>query len=326
MQQPEPRQDYSRRRLDELAAGLDDLKEMLDSAKLCIYATGSYGRLEAWPGSDIDLFFIYEDTEAVSYLTFLRLAGRLIETTAEMRFPPFSGDGKYLESLDVNAMERVLGSRDDDSTNAFTARMLLLLESQPISDESRYRRLIERVTAFYFPDHTGHEDDFVPTFLTNDILRFWRTLTLNYEHDRFTATQGLEGQAAEDARAKSLLKNYKLKFSRLATCFSMVAHLACEPPPVEHERVVELCLMTPMERFETLAGRNGTADHLLGQLGVAYESFLATVQQEEAVLMAAFRDREARQQHLSEAVEFGSKIFQILEQLVPEDRMRRLVV
>lgn len=326
MQDREPRREYSRRRLGELAARLSDLDAVLDDAELCIYATGSYGRLEAWSGSDIDLFFIYEGTETFSYLTFLRLAGRLIETTEEMGFPPFSGDGKYLESLDVNAMERVLGSRDDDSTNAFTARMLLLLESQPVSDEQRYQRLIERVTGFYFRDVKGHEDDFVPTFLINDILRFWRTLTLNYEHDRFIAAQDLDGEDAEVVRAKSLLKNYKLKFSRLATCFSMVAHLACEPAPVAHEHVAKLCLMTPMDRFAMLAGRSHQADLLLEALDATYETFLTTVQQDENTLLTAFRDRDARQQRLSEAAEFGTKIFRVLDELVPEDRMRRLVV
>jgi predicted nucleotidyltransferase len=319
------RRDFSRRRLDELTAGLSDLSSLLDEAQLCIYATGSYGRLEAWNGSDIDLFFIYEDTEAFSFLTFLRVAGRLVERTEEMGFPPFSGDGKYLESLDVNEMERILGSREDDSANAFTARMLLLLESQPISDQQRYQRLIDRVVGFYFRDLEGHERDFVPTFLTNDILRFWRTLTLNYEHDRFSVGQ-LEGTAQDQARSKSSLKNYKLKVSRLATCYSMVTHLACEPAPVTREQVVALCAMTPMERFRSLEDRDGAADALLTRLADAYDEFLSNVQKPDEELAEQFMDRDVRQQRLKDAAQFGATIFQLVETLVPDGRLRHLVV
>jgi predicted nucleotidyltransferase len=110
---------------------------LLEGHSLCVYVTGSYGRLEAWPGSDIDLFFLYDGASEdgrLPWTTFLRLAARLIDATEEMGFPPFSGDGRYLELQYIRDMERVLGSPRDDSLNAFTARMLLLLESQPLSD------------------------------------------------------------------------------------------------------------------------------------------------------------------------------------------------
>ncbi len=101
-----------------------------------------------------------------------------------MGFPTFSGDGKYLEVLSVSEMEAVLGSPRDDSLNAFTARMLLLLESQPLDYEELYETLLKRIIGFYYRDFPDHEAEFVPVFLLNDILRFWRTLTLNYEHHR----------------------------------------------------------------------------------------------------------------------------------------------
>lgn len=49
----------------------------------------------------------------------------------------------------------VLGSPEDDSTNASTARMLLLLESQPIYDEVLYGSLLERIISFYY---SGQQD------------------------------------------------------------------------------------------------------------------------------------------------------------------------
>jgi len=317
---------YSERRLAELGKSIAAMEPLLNEAELCIYATGSYGRLEAWEGSDIDLFFLYENTESFSYLTFLRIAGCLIEATERMGFPPFSGDGQFLEGLDVREMERMLGSREDDSTNTFTARMLLLLESQPVSDERRYRDLLEQIVGFYYRDFPGHEDDFVPRFLINDILRFWRTLTLNYEHDRFAvrAIADLEERARK--QAKSSLKNYKLKLSRLATCFSMVVHLACEQPPVTAQQVVGLCSLTPRLRFAALSGRTDKADSLLNEIDRHYERFLDQVQRPEPELIELFGEETSRREQLAEATRFGDLIYDLMFELAEPRRLRSLVI
>lgn len=242
----EPNRDYSLRRLDELGRELD-VEPIVDDHPLCVYVTGSYGRLEAWEGSDIDLFFLYDSSDETArfpWTSFVKLSARLIETTERMGFPPFSGDGRYLELQYVSEMERVLGSPRDDSLNAFTARMLLMLESRPLHDVPVYEGLLRRIIGFYYRDFPDHEDDFLPTFLLNDILRFWRTLTLNYEHHRLKLLP-LSGEELELKKADSALKNYKLKVSRLATCFSMVAHLSSSEPPVTADQVFDLCRMTP---------------------------------------------------------------------------------
>lgn len=117
-----------------------------------------------------------DQTERFPWTSFVRLSARLIETAKEMEFPPFSQDGRYLGVQYVSEMEKVLGSPNDDSLNAFTARMLLLLESRPCTTEGVYERLLERIIGFYYRDFEDHADDFLPVFLVNDILRFWRTL------------------------------------------------------------------------------------------------------------------------------------------------------
>jgi UTP:GlnB (protein PII) uridylyltransferase len=94
------RAEYSQERLDELARRMDPVLGLLDEHPLCVYATGSYGRLEGWSGSDIDLFFLYDnqdETERLPRTTFVQLASHLIRTTDDMGFPPFSGDGRYLD-------------------------------------------------------------------------------------------------------------------------------------------------------------------------------------------------------------------------------------
>ena len=214
------RREYSLDRLATLGERLGPVRPLLAGQPICVYATGSYGRLEGWSGSDVDLFFLYDgddDADRFPWITFTRLAACLVDATEATGFPPFSGDGRCLEVLYVREMERVLGSPDDDSTNAFMARMLLLLESQPVYDAELYASLLERIVGFYYRDFADHAEDFVPGFLVNDILRFWRTLTLNYEHHR-RQLQDLAGEELRRKKASSALKNYKLNVSRMATC------------------------------------------------------------------------------------------------------------
>ncbi len=322
------RADYSRERIEQLRERLEPIEAILGEEPLCIYATGSYGRLEAWPGSDIDLFFLadgHPKDHRIASLRFIRLAACLIEAAEEMGFPAFSRDGQYLEVQYADQMEEVLGSPEDDGLNAFTARMLLLLESRQIYGSELYEQLLGKVIGFYFRDLAGHEDDFQPIFLNNDILRFWRTLTLNYENKRYQITRLPEAQRAA-ARAESALKNYKLKLSRLATCFSMILHLASERPPVLAERVFELCQLTPGERFEALRGKGATADQKLERLGEMYGAFLDRVQIPSEELLELFHNPEERKALLGDAREFGEEIFELLFELTPREQLRHLVV
>lgn len=322
------RRDYSLERLRTLGERLDPVRPLLRGKPICLYATGSYGRLEGWSGSDVDLFFLYDgedESDRFPWTTFTQLAACPITATETMGFPPFSGDGKYLEVLYVRDIERVLGSPEDDSTNAFTARMLLLLESQPIYDEVLYGSLLERIIGFYYRDFSKNAASFVPGFLINDILRFWRTLTLNYEHSRLELGD-LVGEELRRKKGKSALKNYKLKVSRLATCFSMVANLSSEPRPVTAETVHELCRLTPSERLARLSDRGDRAAEIVAALDAAYEDFLRCVQRPEDEVLAEFATDDVRRDRLESAATYGTLIYELLVSVVPEERLRYLVV
>jgi predicted nucleotidyltransferase len=324
---PELSRDYSLRKLRELSEKID-VEPLLEGHPLCVYVTGSYGRLEAWTGSDIDLFFLYDsadETQRYPWTRFVRLSARLIEKTDEMGFPPFSGDGRYLELQYVSDMENVLGSPRDDSLNAFTARMLLLLESQPLHDRDVYEALLKRIIGFYYRDFEDHGKDFLPTFLLNDILRFWRTLTLNYEHHRLKL-RCLSGEELESKKADSALKNYKLKFSRLATCFSMVTKLSAMESPVTPDHIFELCRITPSERFQGVRDHSAKAKGLVDSLHQLYAEFLERVQRPEADLQAEFRVSENRKDALRHASRYGDLIYELVDEVSDPDRMRYLVI
>jgi hypothetical protein len=125
----------------------------------------------------------------------------LIEATRVLDFPEFSGDGEYLVHYTKQELIDTLGKSDDDANNTFTARLLLLLESQPLLGDAIYKGAINDVIAACWRDYADHKNEFIPAFLTNDILRLWRTFCVNYEAR--TKTEPAE------KKAKRKLKNYK---------------------------------------------------------------------------------------------------------------------
>lgn len=182
---------------------------------LCVFAAGSLGRFETGRVSDLDVFFICDGrgrrstTRSISRLDEIQVISDLIKVNDALQLPPFSGDGRYLKIHEVSDLINATGDSRDDSENLFTTRLLLLLESKPLSNEVLYAEAIDRVMENYFRDGRGKRD-FKPLFLLNDILRYWRTLCLNYERDR-----------AEPGKAW-WKRNLNLKFSRKLTVFSTV--------------------------------------------------------------------------------------------------------
>ena len=214
----------------------DRLKETerLAAGKACVYATGSFGRCEASAHSDLDLFIVGKrdgieeldgkEGSLLKHLDEICIKAALIDVTRQLGIPEFSGDGRYLVHYSVHDFTKTLGTPEDDVTNTFTARLLLLLESCPLLEDQVYREIIEEVIGAYWGDYEDHKTDFMPAFLANDILRLWRTFCVNYE-------AGTTKIPAEQ-RAKRRLKNYKLKHSRTLNVlfgYSLPSRPVCTP-------------------------------------------------------------------------------------------------
>lgn len=329
-----------RRRQSE--SGLADLRNKLSAKldRLCdervaIYVTGSFGRLEArYPcGSDLDVFFMYmpEDRSrcAVSRLVWYRLIAAVIEVADDLNFEPFSKDGEFLTCHNVFQVGSELGSREEDATNGFTARLLLLLEGRHLANEALYDEILLEAISFYYRDYASHRETFWPSALLNDILRYWRTLLLNYEHQRERKREkaGSDEEAIATFRAESGLDNLKLRYSRLALCFSMVAALLAEPDGISPERLRELCKTPPAERWHLAADRASCdrATALVPAILEAYEEFLGLAADENRLLQQ-LRDQDERGKLRKKAAVFGDQVHELLDAIAPSERFRRLVV
>ncbi len=178
------RRKYCDERIKVLREKVDHIEEAKGQKSYCIYATGSYARSEAAESSDLDLFFLHSQKDPVKNISKTLIDASLIGIQREMNLPEFSGDGKFLEIHFAEDMINLLGSREDDFRNFFSARMLLLLESKPIHNDRYYNSVLSKIIDAYYRDFHDHERNFQPLFLVNDIIRFWKTLCLNYEQAR----------------------------------------------------------------------------------------------------------------------------------------------
>jgi len=293
----------------------------------CVYVTGSFGRVEASKFSDLDLFILGDCSDAekrlLSNLDEIVVKADLIQASRELKFPEFSGDGEYLAHHTVLELKKSLGKQDDDVTNRFTARLLLLLESAPLLGESMYHKLTENVVSAYWRDYEDHKNDFMPAFLANDILRMWRTFCVNYEARTKTEPS--------PEKAKRRLKNYKLKHSRLLTCYSALLFLAAiysEKKTVSPQDAINMISLTPTMRIEWLLSqeRLERAHDALRKVMQSYEEFLKSTEVAEDELLKVFMDSKASKQFMDSAYKFGDLVFDLLGVIGDGNRFHRLLV
>lgn len=316
------RKDHSCTKMAELSRELSRSEAIRSYCGLSIFATGSYARGEASAHSDVDLFFIKNMTDEVIQnpkLLEIKIMADIISSVEEkLNFPAPSNDGEFLKVLTLREILHDLGGPNDDYKNHFTARMLLLLESSPVVDVPAYDAIIDEVIASYLRDYEDHSEDFRPTFIVNDIIRFWKTLCLNYEHKR--------NQVENARKIKQKIRNFKLGYSRLMTCFATVALLSSYKQ-ITKDDLVSICKLAPVERLLLLSKREPrTIVHLRAALE-QYHWFLVKTQSTTAELETYFSDKNNRKEAFTHASKFGDAMFNVVHTAANEaGTLRYLVV
>ncbi|UWQ82255.1 hypothetical protein [Leisingera caerulea] len=295
--------------------------------RACIYATGSFGRLEAGTKSDLDLFIVSKvakeggkTVNLLSNLDVILAKAELIRAVRKMGLPDFDGDGKYLICHTVSDFLNHLGSPEDDYRNTLTGRLLMFLEGRVVIGEEVFKKVIGDVIAEYFLDYADHSDAFIPAFLCNDILRLWRTFCVNYEYAR---------RKNNSAQEKARIKNLKLKHSRMLTCYSAICYLLyCfkQNGTVTPQDAKDMVLLTPIERLTHIADHFGKSElkHANEDLISRYSEFLKTTDMPEEDLRCEVSKNWKSWEEKS--YEFGDKLDFYLKTLGKDTRFLRLLV
>ncbi|WP_137151902.1 nucleotidyltransferase domain-containing protein [Devosia sp. FKR38] len=311
-----------------------DAKRYADG-KACICATGSYGRLEASEHSDLDIFIVGLDKSSedkisppnkileseLSRLDEICIKADLISACRSLGLKEFDADGQYLAHYSVSQLIGTLGKPEDDASNTFTARLLMLLEGRPLSGAEVFNKAIDEIIASYWRDYGDHKNDFAPAFLSNDILRLWRTFCVNYEARTETTPH--------EKKLKRRVKNYKLKFSRLLTCYSALLQILYtynSNGTVSPSDMRAICLMTPIERIQNLIGSAKVASDPLSKIVDQYNSFLEVTDEPISNLLLKFDHPEKRDELLRGSYEFADSIFASINLIGQGSKMHRMLV
>lgn len=170
--------------------------------RLAVVLFGSWGRDELTPGSDDDWALLADgpaDPDDPVVAEALAETGRVLGAAArepgtQQQFGVAFSGAELVDNIGLDA----------DTNANLTRRMLLLLESRAVVGHDVHARCFGQVLDAYLGH--GVRDYRPPRFLLNDLVRYWRTMCVDFEGKRRGATGG------DDTKYAS--RNAKLRTSR----------------------------------------------------------------------------------------------------------------
>ena len=262
----------ARRRSD---AGIADLRQLAtdifgSETSVIIGINGSYARREATTGSDIDLFYLLcEDGEIA--------IGKRENFERKIRDAGFklpAEGGVFSNALRTADLLKNIGGLDD-SNESLTRRLLLLLEAEWLLNPDVYVKTRSDLLARYVSESTPKSK--IALFLLNDIIRYWRTICVDYEYK------------TGDGKKPKGVRLVKLRFSRILLIFGGIIAVAETyelEPQLKRKRLEELFSMDVLERVQVIMG------DLAGRAIILYDEFLSSLDNETIREILSNKDYE----------------------------------
>lgn len=222
-----------------------------------VLVCGSLARREAAGPSDVDCFLVSDDEDGREE----RLE-KIKETVTGLGLKKPSPKGPFAKPGTRQSIIQNIGGDADSNTN-ITQRILVLLEGDWLFNEKGFHDLRRRILRTYVKDGIPHDQ--VALFLLNDIIRYWRTVCVDYEYKT----------TAEPETKRWAIRNIKLVFSRkliYASGLFSVASTANMAREKKIRRLEELFDLRPLDRLVHVCGAAATAEVLR-----SYEVFLSCV-------------------------------------------------
>ena len=254
------------------------VKNLLPTDEGGLIVFGSLARREFTPASDLDWAVLIDGRADSQHLQIT------LQIKAELKNAGFGKPGPtemFGGLVFSHELIHAIGG-DEDTNRNMTRRLLLLLESAPI-DELGSQQVHARITKGVLNRYVEEDASFIrsneqkgkiPRFLLNDVVRFWRTMAVDYAN-KYRARGG----------DKWALRNIKLRMSRkllFASGLFMCVSWALKNDDPDEEPIADLRLkehllnwtqQPPLDSLALIIKEH--APSLAGGIFDKYDEFLA---------------------------------------------------
>lgn len=193
---------------EKIRSQLKHLPSPITSTDADLVVFGSIARNECTVSSDADWTLLIDGQANSNHLS---IAHIIEEALAKTGLTEPGKSGMFGQITFSHDLINYIGGQDDTNHN-LSRRILLLLESDKVleSDKnsgSAYERVIRGVIAKYIDNDSGFSassgKENVPRFLLNDVIRYWRTICVDFAYKQI-----------EQQGQKWALRNIKLRMAR----------------------------------------------------------------------------------------------------------------
>ncbi len=274
----------ARANADDTLARIQNALENLLPPGTSFVVFGSLARREFTQGSDVDWTLLVNAAADPGHAD---LVGEIKRRLGKLRLNDPNPGGSFGRLTFSHDLIHKIGGDDDTNRNT-TQRILLLLESTALYHPDVHADVVKGVLRRYIEEDLRGPGDSpyrVPRFLLNDIVRYWRTITVDFAHKR----REREGTEWALRTAKLRLSRKLMYAAGLLSCFSceteLVSQEGLDRGTATDRVVTHLAKLVRKAPLDIMAGAVLTYFGKfsgIGDLFAAYDSFLALLDDESS--------------------------------------------
>jgi hypothetical protein len=290
-----------------LACRRRDLSELQADDDIAVVLMGSWGRAEVTSASDDDFMVLVHGDQRDEVRPSIEGAAQILDKDP-------ADKGPFAAPVASKRLVQQIGLQEDSNDN-LTRRMLLLLESVSVAGNDVHEAVRRELADRYLDESV--KDYRPPRFLLNDVIRYWRTICVDFAGKE---RQGREGWGLRNAKLRTSRK--VLFAGGLLPVFECARYTADDMRRFLKEQLSQ----PPTDRIaQSFLGRDA-ADPGGRALG-AYDDFVGLLNDHafRRELSAVTRDTAARSEEFQHAARLGKELERgLLALLFETDELSKL--